>query len=127
MAEINILAECDGLPREQQEAVLRVRAPELRIWSATTTERLPCALLIVATWSQLDNAALADYLSMSGSRAIALHAWFQTKDELKRAAGYDGPCLQSPILVIRSQNGSVDWSGEGFQAKQELKRRASLA
>lgn len=127
MVNLEIATQCEGLSREEQESFLRLYAPDLTIWSESLGEHLLSAFLIVAPWSRLDNRALTNYLAMSGDRGIALFDWFPTKEALKHACGYEGSCLQSPILVIRHPNGAVEWSGEGSRARQELQRRASCA
>ena len=121
----SILSECDGLGRAQQIQLPNRLEPSLRIWDGPHAKR-PFTFLVVTTWSLPDGEALEDYLRVEGERMLALHGWFQTRQELQDAAGYDGPCLQSPILVIRDSLDAVVWSGEGYFARKELKRRVEL-
>lgn len=120
----NILQECDGLSREEQTRVLLRLAPNVQTWTDGASKPACSAFLIVATWSIQDRVALEDFLLLQECRILALQEWFSSREELQSASGYDGPCLQSPVLVIRDAHGSVAWRGEGFAAREELKRRA---
>jgi len=116
----SLLTECEGRTRVDQVNILR-QLEALTIWVPTDAPTLETSFLVVAPWAQLDGEALTDYLELEGARTLALHDWFSTREELKSVVGYDGPCLQSPILVIRESSGVAVWQGEGYSAREKLR------